>query len=687
MGEMTGRTRQRLADILAALGALAVLGGTIYLLVRLVSDAKLVQVQNHAGLGIIRELGAIGWVVLALAGGLALLGAWLLARRGVGTRAEEEHRRAAEERAAEAEERARAAEERAEEAEQRAGAAQARGEEAEAEVEKARRKLHTSEVARAGAERSRRVEREWNRELRDQLGRLYRERRGQTDIDDVRTLVLHTAVSLLDAEKGLLLERPDGHDGLSVCRAEGFDHDPADARLVRRFAGEVLARDTILREDALDEDPQATEADREVDNLVAIPLYIADDFAGVVVAANRDGGFHEHDDEVLLALGNHAGAVLENSRLQADLRSSYLGSVRMLAEAIEAKDASLRGHAEDVVRYVMAVAEAMELDADQRERLLFGSLLHDVGKIGISERILSKPGPLTPEERSAIELHPRIGFRLVDQVPGLRGVGLAVLHHHERWDGTGYPGGLHAEEIPLEGRIVAVADAFDAMTTDRPYRGRMPVDEACAELERGAGSQFDPDVVGLFVEAVRHQPPDEEAPGALAAALGDPELAHRTGPTQPHGLVGSAAAALSDPLTLLYGRRWFDAALRAAGPAAQLRAEPFTVALVELAGLDELNRAEGLEGGDAALVAVAQAASRVAAHLRGSACRFSGARLALLLPGPGSSVDVALLELRRELEPLRAEPRFGAAAWQPGEEGRDVLARVRDALAVQPAGL
>lgn len=554
-------------------------------------------------------------------------------------------------------------------------------------MEKARRKLHTSEVARAGAERSRRVEREWNRELRDQLGRLYRERRGQTDIDDVRTLILHTAVSLLDAEKGLLLERPDGDDGLSVCRARASTTIPptpgwSGASPVRSSpVTPSCARTPSTR---TRRPPRPT---GEVDNLVAIPLYIADDFAGVVVAANRDGGFHEHDDEVLLALGNHAGAVLENSRLQADLRSSYLGSVRMLAEAIEAKDASLRGHAEDVVRYVMAVAEAMELEADQRERLLFGSLLHDVGKIGISERILSKPGPLTPEERSAIELHPRIGFRLVDQVPGLRGVGLAVLHHHERWDGTGYPGGLHAEEIPLEGRIVAVADAFDAMTTDRPYRGRMPVDEACAELERGAGSQFDPDVVGLFVEAVRRQPPDEEALGALAAALGDPELAHRTGPTRPHGLVGSAAAALSDPLTLLYGRRWFDAALRAAGPAAQLRAEPFTVALVELAGLDELNRAEGLEGGDAALVAVAQAAGRVAAHLRGSGCRFSGARLALLLPGPGSAVDVALLELRRELEPLRAEPRFGAAAWQPGEEGRDVLARVRDALAVQPAGL
>jgi HD-GYP domain-containing protein (c-di-GMP phosphodiesterase class II) len=129
---------------------------------------------------------------------------------------------------------------------------------------------------------------------------------------------------------------------------------------------------------------------------------------------------------------------------------------------------------------------------------VFGSLLHDLGKIGISERILLKPAALTPEERGVIELHPRIGHRLVERVEALEPIADAILHHHERWDGGGYPDGLAGEDISLEARIICVADSFSAMTADRPYRRRMPLDEACAELERCAGTQFDPRVVDAF---------------------------------------------------------------------------------------------------------------------------------------------------------------------------------------------
>ena len=645
-------TRQRIADLIAILGGIGVLLGTVFLLVHVAGDARLYEVSEDSGFRFIHQIAALGWLLLALGGGLSLILAWLLSRAGEGARAEEERRRQA--------------------AEKRAEAAQAALEEKKLRAEEA-------DGARERAERSRQVEREWNRELRERLGRLYSERRFLTDMEDVRSLVLHTAISLLDAEKGLLLERVDDSDELRVCRAEGFDNDPDDARLVRRFAREVVDRDTILREDSLDDDPEATAADREVDNLVAIPLYIADQFGGVVVAANREGGFHEHDDQVLLALGDHASAVLDNSKLQADLRSSYLGSVRMLAEAIEAKDSSLRGHAEDVLGYVMAVAEQLDLDEEQRENLLFGSLLHDVGKIGISERILAKPGPLTAEERSVIELHPRIGYQLVQQVPGLRGVGLAVLHHHERWDGNGYPGGLSGDEIPLAGRIVAIADSFDAMTTDRPYRKGMSLEGACAELERCAGTQFDPDIVKLFLEEVRKRPPEDGESGVLALALEDPELAHRS---RGQGLVGGAAAALSDPLTLLYARRWFDAALTAAAPAAVMRNEPFTVVMIDLAALEDLNRTEGLDAGDGALIAAAGAASRAAALLNGSACRFSGARLALLVPAVGEGLEAGLLLLGDELDALPGGGRCAAATWVPGDTGHDVLSRARGAFSI-----
>jgi HD-GYP domain-containing protein (c-di-GMP phosphodiesterase class II) len=249
----------------------------------------------------------------------------------------------------------------------------------------------------------------------------------------------------------------------------------------------VLKRAETVREDDSStlRAEKRTTADEEIHNLLAIPIFIGEDFSGVVVCANRDGGFEELDDDVLLALGDHAGAVLENGRLQGELRSSYVSTVRMLSEAIEVKDPSVRLHSEEVANYVAAVAVNLAIEPRRREELVIASLLHDVGKIGISERILLKPGPLTKEERSTIQLHPRIGFRLVEQVPSLDSIAPAVLHHHERFDGDGYPAGLAGEQIPIEARVICVADSFSAMTSQRPYRAAMELEDACAELEPG----------------------------------------------------------------------------------------------------------------------------------------------------------------------------------------------------------
>jgi HD-GYP domain-containing protein (c-di-GMP phosphodiesterase class II) len=151
---------------------------------------------------------------------------------------------------------------------------------------------------------------------------------------------------------------------------------------------------------------------------------------------------------------------------------------------------------------VAAVARRLGIDARGREDLVFASLLHDVGKVGISGRILRKPGPLTPAERAAVERHPRLGASLVSHVPELAEFAPAVLHHHERWDGDGYPAQLRGEAIPLEARLIGVADAFAAMLADRPYRPARSLEEACAELERCAGTQFDPTVVPVFLETL-----------------------------------------------------------------------------------------------------------------------------------------------------------------------------------------
>src|SRR4051812_25447342 len=208
-------------------------------------------------------------------------------------------------------------------------------EDVEAELEDAREKLKREREAGARGESARRVEREWNRELREQVVRAHRERGELGDADDIEALVLHIATTLLDAEKGALFRRTEGGEGLELSCAEGFESDPRDSHLAHRFAREVVQRDTTIREDGYaieGEDP--TPADGEIDNLVAIPIYVQDEFSGVIVCANKQGGFQEHDDEVLLSLGDHAGAVLENQRLRGGLRGAYLDTVRVLADAI-----------------------------------------------------------------------------------------------------------------------------------------------------------------------------------------------------------------------------------------------------------------------------------------------------------------------------------------------------------------
>jgi HD-GYP domain-containing protein (c-di-GMP phosphodiesterase class II) len=236
--------------------------------------------------------------------------------------------------------------------------------------------------------------------------------------------------------------------------------------------------------------------------------------------------------------------VLADARLREELRSAFVATVAVLTDAIEAKDRLLLGHAADVAMYVTAVADRLGLEPRRREELVYAALLHDVGKIAISEQILMKPAALSAEERGVVQLHARIGALLVRQVPALRQVETAVLHHHERWDGRGYPDGLAGEEIPVEARIIAVADAFSAMTADRPYRKPLTISEACAELERCAASQFDPRCVGLFVEEVRRRPPSTDRPDALHRALAELELAAEQGSEDRHLVrVRSHAAA------------------------------------------------------------------------------------------------------------------------------------------------
>jgi HD-GYP domain-containing protein (c-di-GMP phosphodiesterase class II) len=193
------------------------------------------------------------------------------------------------------------------------------------------------------------------------------------------------------------------------------------------------------------------------------------------------------------------GGLSEIGRLLAREREAALGTVASLARAIEARDRHTGAHIERVRGYSVAIAKQLGLSEDDVWRIGVGAVLHDLGKIGVPDAVLNKEGELTVSETEVMRRHPVIGAGLLDADPALTVARPAILHHHERWDGGGYPYGLSGERIPLDGRIVAVADAFDAMTADRPYRGRLSVQRALEAIAGGFGTQFDPEIARAFL--------------------------------------------------------------------------------------------------------------------------------------------------------------------------------------------
>jgi HD-GYP domain-containing protein (c-di-GMP phosphodiesterase class II) len=187
----------------------------------------------------------------------------------------------------------------------------------------------------------------------------------------------------------------------------------------------------------------------------------------------------------------------ERARAQ-ELRRSYIATVRALSNAVEARDSYTGKHAERVAAYGMELARCCGLAVEDSPQIEFGFLLHDVGKVAVPDAILFKSSSLTEEEYSLVRRHPLIGSEILRDIDFLGEGKLVVRHHHERWDGQGYPDGLEGDAIPLAARVFAVADALDALTTDRPYRPASSFADARQEVERGAGSQFDPVVVAAY---------------------------------------------------------------------------------------------------------------------------------------------------------------------------------------------
>jgi HD-GYP domain-containing protein (c-di-GMP phosphodiesterase class II) len=302
------------------------------------------------------------------------------------------------------------------------------------------------------------------------------------------------------------------HDGGLICRAAVGD--PVYVRLQgRMLPPDVVARFSTRGAPFVTSAEEARSIGRAVSaDAAGAPhaiAFIPLDQGLAALAVVAETPIRSRELELLAGIASQARLAITNAGSFATLERTFLSTVEALANALEAKDSYTSSHARWICDTAIEVGRELGLDAVRLKRVELGALFHDIGKIGIPASILMKPGPLTLEERSMIERHPELGERILAPIDQLEAVRPIVRACHERFDGLGYPDGLAGEEIPLEARIIFACDAFHAMTTDRPYREALPVEEAFRRLVNAAGTQFDPVVVEVCLRVLKQPPPTE----------------------------------------------------------------------------------------------------------------------------------------------------------------------------------
>ena len=375
-------------------------------------------------------------------------------------------------------------------------------------------------------------------------------------VSEARDLVGSDGASLYIVEDGVLRFR--------ITRSRWLEEKLGKEEVARRFSaspmpvseksiagyvgatGQEVCLDDVYRLDETSPYRHNPDFDRRsgytTRSLLAVPMKAPDGrILGVLQLINRlnpDGttGVFEHD-EVHLArsLSSQAAVALHNAQLTEALKKAHLGTIYRLAVAVEYRDQDSSNHIQRVSRYSEELAQGLGMLRKERELILFASPMHDVGKLGIADAILKKPGKLTPEERTTMEEHTLIGARILeggDSEVLIKGREVA-LTHHERFDGKGYPRGLAGEAIPLSGRLVALADVYDALSSRRVYKPPLPEEEVFRILREGRGTNFDPGVVDVFfaridnLRAIRASFPDTET-AAPAPAMDKPDIGPKT---------------------------------------------------------------------------------------------------------------------------------------------------------------
>lgn len=336
----------------------------------------------------------------------------------------------------------------------------------------------------------------------------------ELDIDRLVQLLINISVKGLRVEIGSILLIDESSGQLMVRASSGLPVDVAPTLTVapgESVSGAVAGNGQPLLIRHVDGTQDINPVSRfgfTRRSVLCVPIRIKERVLGTIELTNRRGeeSFSLDDLEMLQSIANQAAVAIENANLYRDVQRGYLETILALVQAVEEKDRYTRGHSERVTAFSVKTALAMGLPQHQVRMMEYAGVLHDIGKIGIDQSIIQKCGLLTPEEYLIVKNHPLIGERIVRPIGFLAEVLPAIAQHHERFDGCGYPLGLAGERIAIAARILAVADAYDAMITERPYRKPLPKPDAVAELLRCSGSQFDPTVVEHFIVLLHNDP-------------------------------------------------------------------------------------------------------------------------------------------------------------------------------------